>query len=110
MSRICLGIVVFLCLFSPLARAAEPEVFLLTIKDHRFEPAEISIPAGRKVKVRIENQDPTPEEFESTPLNREKLVGGGKSIIIYLGPLGPGSYPFYGEFHRQTAQGSVVVK
>lgn len=90
------------------ARAAE--TMTLSIKNHRFEPATLTVPAHKKVRLTIKNLDPTPEEFESPALNREKVVGGGKQIVLFIGPLKPGTYKFYGEFHPATAQGRVVAK
>jgi hypothetical protein len=96
------------CLFST-AVLAEDE-FTLVIKDHRFEPAELVVPAGKKIKLRIENKDATPEEFESHALNREKVITGNGAATVYVGPLSPGRYPFYGEFNESTAQGAIVAK
>lgn len=93
---------------SPLV-AATPEIELI-IKDHLFFPATLEIPAGQKVRIRILNQDPTPEEFESFELNREKLVVGNGEVVIFIGPLEPGEYPFFGEFYPKTAQGVVIAK
>lgn len=89
--------------------AADREV-MLTIKDHRFDPAEVRVPAGEKVKLIVHNQDATPEEFESHKLNREKIVAGNSKATIYIGPLSPGRYPFFGEFNEKTAQGVVVAE
>ncbi len=97
------------CLVSLTAHAAETEVSLV-IRDHKFEPAEVRIPAGQKVRLMIHNQDPTPEEFESHELNREKLIAPGATTGIYIGPLKPGRYPFFGDFNDKTAQGAVVVE
>lgn len=91
------------------ARAAAPE-FELAIRDHLFFPATIEIPAGVKVRLLIDNQDDTPEEFESYELNREKVIPGKSKTVIFIGPLPPGEYPFFGEFYPKTAQGKVVVK
>ncbi|HCU54159.1 MAG TPA: hypothetical protein DIC36_07770 [Gammaproteobacteria bacterium] len=93
-----------------LPAAAETAEYRLVIKDHRFQPAELVIPAGQKVKLIVENQDPTPEEFESHPLNREKIIPGNSKATIYIGPLTPGRYPFFGEFNPKTATGHIVVK
>lgn len=91
------------------AFAGEPEL-TLTLKDHRFTPAELLAPAGQKLKLIIENQDATPEEFESYALNREKIVPAGGRITVYVGPLKPGRYEFFGEFNASTARGWLVVK
>ncbi len=89
---------------------AEPGEYRLVIKNHRFEPASLEIPAGQKIRLVIENQDPGPEEFESHQLNREKIVPGNGKITVFLGPLDPGSYPFFGEFNPKTATGNIIVK
>jgi hypothetical protein len=88
---------------------AAPE-FSLVIRDHLFHPEEVVIPANTRVKLVVKNEDPTPEEFESYELNREKVILGERSAIIYLGPLPPGIYPFFGEFNPKTAQGRVRVE
>ena len=98
-----------LLLLSAVALAAEPE-FTLVIKDHKFDPTEITVPAGQKVKLIVKNEDPTPEEFESKPLNREKVIPGKSSATIFIGPLSPGRYPFVGEYNEKTAKGVIIVK
>jgi plastocyanin len=92
-----------------LASAADPEA-LLVIKNHRFEPAELKVPAGKRVKLTVHNQDPTPEEFESKKLGREKVVPGGAKVVIFVGPLKPGKYEFYGEYNEATAKGAVIAE
>ena len=82
----------------------------LAIRDHKFEPAELTVPAGAKIKLTVENKDATPEEFESHELNREKIVVGNGTITVFVGPLEAGRYPFFGDFHQETAQGVLVAK
>jgi len=82
----------------------------LVIRDHKFEPAELTVPANQKIQLLVDNQDATPEEFESSELNREKVVVGKSSITIVLGPLEAGKYPFFGDFHQETAQGVLIAK
>jgi hypothetical protein len=82
----------------------------LVIRDHKFEPVELTVPAGQKIKLLVDNQDATPEEFESNELNREKIVTGKATITVFLGPLDAGRYPFFGDFHQETAQGVLIVK
>jgi plastocyanin len=82
----------------------------LTIRDHRFEPTELRVPAGKKIKLVIDNQDATPEEFESHALKREKVVPGKSKASIFIGPLKAGKYPFVGEFNEKTAKGVIVAE
>lgn len=95
---------------SALPAKAEDPVFRLTIREHRFDPAELQVPAGTKVKLLIKNLDSTPEEFESTELHREKVVPPGQEVSVFIGPLDPGTYPFFGDFNPKTAQGKIVAK
>lgn len=91
------------------ALAAEPEL-LLVIKNHQFEPSELKVLAGQRVKLVVHNQDATPEEFESHSLNREKVIPAGAKATIYIGPLKPGRYSFIGEYNEATAKGVVVAE
>ena len=91
------------------AYAADPE-FKLVIQDHRFDPAELAVPAGQKIRLVVENRDATPEEFESKDLKREKVIAGRSSASILVGPLKPGRYAFVGEYHETTAKGVIVAK
>lgn len=89
---------------------AAPPVFEIEIRDHLFYPPELVIPAHTKVKLLVRNLDPTPEEFESYELNREKVISGNSQAVIFVGPLPPGEYPFFGEFYPKTAQGRIRVE
>jgi plastocyanin len=92
------------------AWAEDPEVFDVVIQGHRFEPAELQVPAGARFTLRVKNADDTPEEFESTPLNVERVIGAGRTAMVKLGPLAPGNYDFVGEFHGDTARGSLTAR
>lgn len=89
---------------------AQPAGYALTIRNHQFEPTELQIPAGEKIELKVTNADPTPEEFESLSLHREKVVPGGQTVSIYIGPLPAGRYEFFGDFNPKTARGWIVAK
>ena len=108
-TRAVLPLLFGLCAALGPAQAAELQVMLI-IKNHRFEPAELKVPAGQRIKLVVHNQDSTPEEFESHSLNREKVVPGGAKVTIYIGPLKPGRYEFVGEYNEATAKGAVVAE
>ena len=103
---------VFTLLLVPVAALAADEVpeISLVIKDHRFTPELVKVPAGKKVKLVVDNQDATPEEFDSRELNREKVIPGKSKLNIFIGPLKPGKYAFIGEFNQATANGVVVAE
>jgi hypothetical protein len=98
-----------LVLWAGAALAEEPTKIELSIKDHRFIPSEIHIPAGKPAMLTLRNDDATPEEFESSALKAEKVISGMQSVSIRLRPLAPGRFPFIGEYHADTAQGVIVA-
>jgi high-affinity iron transporter len=89
---------------------ADDAVFNLVFRQHRFVPDHLEVPAHVKFRILVKNTDDTADEFESTDLNREKLVTPGQTITVFLGPLDPGTYHFFGDFHQATAQGVLVAK
>lgn len=109
MSRSALLRLALILAFGAPAAAQEPS-YTLVVKDHRFQPGDIEIPADKKIALIVKNDDPTPEEFESTELRREKVVAGRDQITVYIGPLKPGTYEFFGDFNPATARGHIVVK
>ena len=96
--------------FSAAAIAGAVPEYTLTIRDHHFVPAELTIPANTKIKLIVVNEDATAEEFESYELNREKVVAGKGTITVYIGPLKPGRYPYFGDFHADIAKGALIVR
>jgi plastocyanin len=90
--------------------AAQAQDFTVTIKDHKFTPSEIKVPANTRVTITVINDDATPEEFESKPMKVEKVIPGKSKGTVRIGPLKPGRYPFVGEFHEATAKGVVIAE
>lgn len=81
----------------------------LVLKDHLFTPSQLILPADTKIKLLVHNQDHSPEEFESFSLNREKVILGQTTGVVFLGPLVPGEHSFIGEYNPDTAQGTIRV-
>jgi len=102
-------ILIFLFMIFKTAYSATP-VFTIEIKNHLFYPEELVIPAHTKIKLVIYNRDKTSEEFESYELNREKIIMGNRKGIIFIGPLEPGEYPYFGEFFPETALGKLIAE
>jgi hypothetical protein len=89
------------------AHAAEP--VNLVIKDHKFTPADVTVPAGVRFRIQVVNQDDTPAEFESADLRVEKIAPPGISIAVNAGPLKPGTYKFFDDYHPDLATGTVTA-
>jgi hypothetical protein len=96
--------------FSATSITALGQEFNLVIRDHKFEPAEIRVPAGKRVSIYVSNEDATPEEFDSTALKVEKVIPGKSKGLVRIGPLTPGRYEFIGEFNADTAKGVVIAE
>jgi len=84
--------------------------FNLTIRNHKFEPQEIRVPAGKRVSISVTNEDASAEEFESPSLKVEKIIPGKSKGVVRIGPLAPGRYEFFGDFHADTAKGVVIAE
>jgi len=90
--------------------ALRADELTLTIKDHKFTPTEIKVPANKRIEITVINDDATPEEFESKPMKVEKMIPGKSKGVVRIGPLKAGRYPFVGEFHESTAKGVVIAE
>jgi hypothetical protein len=99
-----------MCALLPAAGAAlAADPVTLTLKDHRFAPSEVSVPAGERFRIEVENKDATPAEFESADLRVEKIVVPGGKIAVTVGPLKPGIYKFFDDYHPDTATGTMTA-
>ncbi len=107
-TKLAAAVAAMLLLTTPSLRAEEP--ITLAFHNHHFVPEHIDVPAGVKFKLLVTNTDDSADEFESSELNREKLVPPGQTITVFLGPLTPGTYHFFGDFHQDTAKGEMVAK
>jgi plastocyanin len=86
-----------------------PTSVTITLKDHVFSPATITVPAGQRISVELINQDSTQEEFDSDDLHAEKVVAPHRKVVFQIAALKPGTYRFEGELHEKTAQGLMIA-
>jgi plastocyanin len=91
-------------------QSVKKDVYEIVIKNHKFMPEEMRVPAGKKIRLLVNNQDPTPEEFESYDFNREKIIAGNSKATIFIGPLKPGKYHYFGEFNMDSANGYIIAE
>jgi hypothetical protein len=105
--KLAFGLILAAALASPAFADAVPSV---TLRDHKFLPAEIHVKANHPNVIALTNADDSAEEFDSTSLKVEKVVAGHDKGDVRIRPLAPGRYPFMGEFHSDTAQGVVIAE
>jgi plastocyanin len=68
--------------------------------DYRFTPDKITVRAGESVQLQLTNTDSlTPHNFtlkaENAGLNVDTDVSAGKTEVVDITPLAPGTYKFY---------------
>lgn len=105
---LCLGAAAWVP--APAGAAEEPYAFTITIRDHRFDPAEIRVPANRRLLITVVNEDEMSEEFESAGLKAEKVIAAKSQGTVRVGRLDPGRYAFIGEYHAETAKGVIIAE
>lgn len=108
MKKLCTAILIGLT-FSVATAASAEDAYTLSLTGKKFVPEELSIPAGKKVKLTVKNTNAAPMEFESYELNREKIISGNAETVIFIGPLEPGKYTFFDEFQPKTT-GVIIAK
>ena len=91
------------------SRAQDAAEVAISVKDHHFQPGQVSAPANRPLTIRVKNLDTTPMEFESVSLRVEKVVAAGGEGALHVRALAPGRYEFFDDFHPET-RGTLVVQ
>ena len=89
---------------------ADDQTYALTLKNHQFSPAELTIPANKRVKLVVRNDDPTAAEFESDDFKAEKILPANRETTVFVGPLKPGTYEFHDEYHEAQSKSRLIVK
>lgn len=95
--------------FAAAPARAQDASYAITIRDGKLVPSTLNVKAGVKFQLTVTNATAKAVEFEISELNREKVVAAGSSATIYIGPLAPGSYPFFDDFN-QSSKGLIVAK
>jgi hypothetical protein len=91
------------------AKAQQGASVAISVKDHRFQPSQISAPANRPISITVKNLDTAPMEFESVSLRVEKIIAAGSEGTVNVRALAPGRYEFFDDFHQET-RGTLNVQ
>ena len=102
-------VVVLLAIHGP-ASAADPTEIPLVIEKNRFQPDVIKVKANAPFVLVITNKDKGPEELDMREPRIEKVIPGGKTVKLRMPALKPGTYPFVGEYHAETAKAKIVAE
>lgn len=90
-------------------RVSAQEPLTLTLSDHQFTPNSVAVAAHKRFSIQVINQDDSPAEFESSDLKIEKIVVPKGQITVTVGPLKPGTYKFFDDYHDDTATGTITA-
>jgi len=97
-------------LLATAAFAEDAPLFKLVARDGKFEPATLEVPAGKRIRIEVANQNAKAIEFESKDLKQEKVIAPGKTTVVTLNALKPGEYKYFDEFQQSTGQGRIVAR
>ena len=91
------------------ANAQQSASVSISVKEHRFQPGQISAPANRPFSIKVKNLDGAAMEFESVSLRVEKVIAARSEGVVNVRALAPGRYEFFDDFHPET-RGVLAVE
>ncbi len=97
-----------LLLALPVAAQAD-QLVTLVIQNHTFSPSTFEVPAGERFRIQLASHDESVDEFESYDMKFEKIIVPGNTITVFAGPLHPGTYTFFDDYHPDQAKGTVTA-
>ncbi|NWB22408.1 cupredoxin domain-containing protein [Pseudomonas sp. D4002] len=97
-----------LLLAFPVAAQAD-QLVTLVIQNHTFSPSTFEVPAGERFRIQLTSHDESVDEFESYDMKFEKIIAPGNTITVFAGPLHPGTYTFFDDYHPDQAKGTVTA-
>ncbi|CAH2600244.1 Cupredoxin domain-containing protein [Rhodovastum atsumiense] len=86
-----------------------PTELQVTLRRHRFEPAELHAPADTPIVLTVRNEDATAAEFGSAALKLGAVVAGQRQAVLRIPAQASGCYSFVGDCEADTARGVLVV-
>lgn len=110
MTRPLLSLAIGLLLASSTAIADDMPTFRLLMKDGRFFPETIEVPASTRFRLEVKNEGPGATEFESLELKKELVLAPSVTRSLVFFPMKPGSYKFFDDFHPETGQGRINAR
>ena len=105
--RLMLLLPAFAAIAAPALAQSPP--YVLALRNRQWEPPILEVPADQKIELQITNTGTTAAEFESTDLRREKLLPPGQKVVVFIGPLRPGTYEYFDDFNR-AARGRIIAR
>jgi plastocyanin len=90
------------------ASAAETTIEI-SVKDNKFQPAEMKAPADTPIVFKVKNLDGAPVEFESEPLEFETVIKPNMEGLVKVKAQKPGRYEFFDDFH-QGNKGTLIIE
>ncbi len=110
LARSCAAAAAALLMLAHGVAQAELPGALLVLQNGRITPSQLELPAGQRIKLRLQNKGPGPIEFENLDLRIEKVLAEGGESFVVLAPMRPGRYRFIDEFHPDTGVFELVIR
>ena len=92
------------------ARADELPTYHVIAKGGRLSPERIEVPAGKRIKLTLQNEGPGPIEFENLDMRVEKVLAPGGTSFVVTPQLKPGAHTFIDEFHPETGSMQLIAR
>ena len=94
--------------FAVPAASAETTIEI-SVKDNKFQPAEMKAPANTPIVFKVKNMTGAPIEFESEPLEFETVIKPNMEGVVKVKAQKPGRYEFFDDLH-QGNKGTLVIE
>ena len=94
----------------PVLAADDIAVYKLAVRDGKFDPAVLEVPAGKRFRLEVSNENRKAIEFESKDLKQEKVVPPGAKVTVNVSPLKAGEYTYFDEFDQANSRGKIVAR
>ena len=93
----------------PSASHAQDTIYRMTMTEKGFSPADLTVPAGQKIHLIVDNKGTAEAEFESYPLNQEHKIQPGQSEEMFLDAMKPGSYEVFDD-NNPDVKGRITAQ
>jgi plastocyanin len=111
MQKIVMGVLALALAAIPVSGTLAEDAAAISIRltDKGFEPAEITVPAGKPFTLSVKNETGAAAEFESNELRIEKVIAAGAEATVRVRAPAAGRHVFVNEFNEEV-KGLIIAE